>query len=181
MKKLILTAAMCILSSSAFALQDTLTLGTDFAQDINTIKTSAEPSSAIDRQTIIPVKASGRIGRYVQVSGDVTLSANFWVRDTSEFTSITLTGWGTFRDGTGKITSNNTHITTSASMWITPNQYMSQTIRPDVYVQFYQNGRSIGSATMTGTIYLNSYLTPGFTSLGGRGTLTGSIYVEDEE
>lgn len=126
-----------------------------------------------------PVKTKG--SSLVQVSGYVTLSGNAWLPQNGGYTSVNLNGWATFRDSTGKVTSNNTYLNTYASMWIYPNQHVFQTVWPNVYVQFYRNGKSVGSANMTGSISVSGWPSGSMVMLNGSGYLNGSLYVEDEQ
>lgn len=127
--------------------------------------------------------ARAKAGSYVRVDGYVNLQGNGWMPygDNGGFTSVNLTGWATFRDATGKVTSNSTYINTTASMWVRPNQYVHQTVWPNVYVTFYRNGRIVGSTTMNGSISVSGWPSSSYFSLSGSGYLSGSIYVEDEE
>lgn len=127
-----------------------------------------------------PEKAVTRTGQYYQVSGYVNLNGNGWMPgNDGGFTSVSLTGWATFRDSTGKVTSNNTYISTSVSLWVRPNQHVFQTVWPNVYVQFYKDGKMVGSTSMNGSISVSGWPTSNFFSLSGSGYLSGSIYVQE--
>lgn len=125
-----------------------------------------------------PVKA----GRYVQVSGYVNLNGNGWMPgNDGGFTTVTLTGWVTFRDSTGQVTSNNEYISVPVSLWVRPNQYVFQSVYPNVYAQFNYKGRPAGSASMSGSISVSGWPSSNFFSLSGSGYLSGSVYVADME
>lgn len=128
-----------------------------------------------------PAAAAPKTGRYVQVSGYVSLNGNGWINGAGGFTSVALSGWANFRDAAGQVTSNNTYVTTHASMWIYPNQHVFQTVWPNVYVQFYRGGKPVGGANMTGSVSVSGWPTSSFVSLSGSGYLNGSLYVEDAE
>jgi len=66
-------------------------------------------------------------------------------------------------------------------MWIYPNQHVLQTVRPSVYVQFYRDGKPVGSANMTGSLQVSGWPSSNYVTLNGGGYLDGSVYVEDEE
>jgi len=72
-------------------------------------------------------------------------------------------------------------INVYASAWIRPNQYVSQMVNPSVYVEFYRQGRPVGSATMTGSITVTGWPSGNYVSLSGYGNLNGSVYVQDPE
>lgn len=127
-----------------------------------------------------PVQAKG--GHYAQVSGYVNLTGNGFLYGTNaSYTSVTLTGWASFRDSSGEVTCNNTYINTMASMWITPNQYVFQTVRPSVYAQCSYKGRPAGSVNMSGSVSVSGFPSGNYVSLNGSGSLTGSLYVEDAQ
>ncbi|MBI5743445.1 MAG: hypothetical protein HY952_02735 [Elusimicrobia bacterium] len=127
----------------------------------------------------VPAPARARAGHYVQVSGYVNLNGNGWMPGPDGgFTSVTLNGYGTFSGAEG-VTSNNTYINTSVSLWVRPNQYVFQTVWPSVYATFYKNGKIVGSTNMTGSISVSGWPSSNFFSLSGSGYLSGSIYVED--
>ncbi len=127
-----------------------------------------------------PEKAVTRNGQYYQVSGYVNLNGNGWMPgNDGGYTSVNLTGWATFRDSTGKVTSNSTYISTSVSLWVRPNQHVFQTVWPNVYVQFYKDGKMVGSTSMSGSISVSGWPSSNFFSLSGSGYLSGSIYVQE--
>lgn len=179
MKKLILTAAVSMLSANIFAAQPVALSDADFAGKLNDITAVAAENITADKAEIAPAKAITKTGRYVQVSGYVTLNGNGFVPQNGGYTSVTLTGWATFRDSSGRVTSNNSYINVMASMWIYPNQYVFQTVWPNVYAQFSQDGKPVGSTNMSGSISVSGFPSSSFVYLNGSGYLNGSIYVED--
>lgn len=123
-----------------------------------------------------------RSGRYVQVSGYVSLNGNGWVPgNDGGFTSVSLSGSANFSGDGGQVTSNYTSIYTSVSLWVRPNQHIFQTVWPNVYVTFYRKGKPVGSTSMSGSISVSGWPSGSFFSLSGSGYLNGSIYVEDEQ
>ncbi len=129
-----------------------------------------------------PAPSKARTGRYVQVSGYVSLNGNGWMPgNDGGFTTVTLTGWVTFRDSTGQVTSNNAYISVPVSLWVRPNQYVFQSVFPNVYAQFSYQGKPAGSASMTGSISVSGWPSSSFFSLSGSGYLNGSVYVADME
>lgn len=175
MNKLILAAACAFLAGSLNASEFKLNAGTG----LDLVQVSA-PEVKIPAA---PKPARARAGQYVQVSGYVNLNGNGWMPagDNGGFTSVNLTGWATFRDSSGKVTSNNTYVNTSVSLWVRPNQHVFQTVWPNLYVTFYRNGKMVGSTSMNGSISVSGWPSSSFFSLSGSGYLNGSIYVEDEE
>lgn len=178
MKKTILAVTVAVFSAGALSAAGLSDAG--FAKSLNSIAPAAAAVRAENASPILPVKAS-RAGRYVQVSGCVTLTGSGFVPKNGGFTSVTLTGWAAFRDSSGKVASNNTHINTMVSMWIYPNQYVFQTVWPNVYASFYQDGKPLGSANMSGSIGVSGFPSSSFVYLRGSGCLHGSVYVQDAE
>jgi hypothetical protein len=166
----------------------TLIAGLCAAQALN----AAEPSFT-DQLSLIPTAAAevkipeappvrAKNGRYVQVSGYVTLNGTAWMPGPNGgFTNATLTGYASFGDSSGQITSNGNYINTSASMWIYPNQYVFQTVRPYVYATFYRDGKRVGTVNMSGSITVNGWPNTSTVYLSGGDYLSGSLYVEDAE
>ncbi len=174
MKKFFLTALCSFLGAGLYAAEPAFP-GTSFSKQlvINGEVPAAVPAASR------PARAKG--GQYVQVSAYVTLNGSGWMPgNAGGFTTVTLTGWATFRDSTGQITSNSTYINTSVSAWVRPNQYVFQTVNPGVFVTLYRNGRSVGSVNVAGSVSVSGWPTSGYFSLSGSGTLSGSLYVENE-
>ena len=172
MKKSILAVALGFLVSGLNAAQGPVFTDA-FADQLNAL-----PAAAREVKVEVPVKVEvlkAKTGRYVQVSGYVNLNGRGYVQaPNGGFTMISLTGWASFRDSSG-------YINESASMWIYPNQHVFQTVRPNVYAQFYRNGKPLGAVYMTGSVSVSGWPSGNYVSLNGSGYLTGSIYVEDEE
>lgn len=174
MKKLILAAACAFMAGSLNASEFALNTGCALDQ----VSVSA-PALKLPES---PKPGVAKTSSYVQVSGYVNLNGNGWMPGTDGgFTSVNLTGWATFRDSSGKVTSNNTYINTSVSLWVRPNQHIFQSVYPNLYVTFYRNGKAVGSATMNGSISVSGWPSSSFFSLSGSGYLSGSLFVEDEE
>lgn len=163
-----------------------------FAGSLNAAAFELNSAGLLDQVTLqaqevqVPLAAKpvrAKAGRYVQVSGYVNLRGNGWMpsSDNGGFTSVSLSGWATFRDSSGQVTSNSTTINTSVSLWVRPNQYVHQTVWPNVYATFYRNGKLVGSTSLNGSVSVTGWPSSSFFSLSGSGYLNGSIYVEDEE
>jgi hypothetical protein len=166
----------------------TLLAGLCAAQAVNAAELSFTDQlnllPAVTAEVAVPVAVPMRAkaGRYVQVSGYVNLNGNgFLSGPNGGYTYVTLTGWASFRDSSGQVTSNSAYISVPASMWIYPNQYVFQTVWSNVYAQFSYKGKPVGSANMSGSISVNGWPSANFVSLTGTGYLNGSIYVEDAE
>lgn len=177
MKKIILTAVCGLFAASLNAAENLNFTDAAFAGQISAPAAAAEIKAP---EAAKPAKA--RAGRYFQVSGYVNLTGSGFLYGTNaSYTSVTLTGWANFRDSSGQVTSNNSYINVPASMWITPNQYVMQTVWPNVYTQFYYNGKPAGSASMSGSVSVSGFPGGNYVSLNGSGYLSGSIYVADAD
>ena len=179
MKKLILTAVISMLSASAFASAFT---DAGFAGSLNSIGCTAVQNIKADKaEPIKPARyAPPTASTYVSVSSYVSLNGNGFMPPNGGYTSVNMTGWATFRDSSGKITSNSTYINTTASMWLYPNQFASQTVWPNISVQLYRDGKYVGTANVSGSINVTGWPSSGsFVSLSGSGYLNGSAYVDD--
>lgn len=176
MKKIILTAVCGLLAAGASAKENLNFSDAEFSRQLVSV------TSARDVQVPEAKPGKARTGSYVQVSGYVSLTGNGFVPGTTGgYTSVTLSGWATFRDSSGKVSSNNAYISVPASMWIYPNQYVFETVWPNVYAQFYRDGKFVGSANMSGNIQVSGFPSSSFVYLNGSGYLNGSLYVEDAQ
>jgi len=178
MKKILLTAVCGLFAANLYAAQKIDFSQSDFTKQLTVLPAAAQAAEAAVPASV-PVK--DKSAQYVQVSGYVNLTGNGFMQPNGGYTSVTLSGWVTFRDSSGKITSNNTYISVPASMFINPNQYVFQTVWPNVYAQFYRDGKPVGSANMSGSINVSGFPSSNYVMLNGTGNLTGSIYVEDAQ
>ena len=179
MKKIILQAVCGLFAASLNAADNLNFTDAAFAKQLSAV--TAAPEVKVP-EVAKPSKAKARAGRYFQVSGYVNLTGNGFLYGTgASYTSVTLTGWANFRDSSGQVTSNNSYINVMTSMFITPNQYVMQTVWPNVYTQFYYNGKPVGSASMSGSVSVSGFPSGSYVSLNGSGYLSGSIYVAEAE
>jgi hypothetical protein len=189
MKKMILSAVVSLFPISAFAGMTAGLSGIDFAGDLNGIAAAAveniasNKAEAVKPANVEAVKSSmaepRKTGAYVNVSGRITLTGSGFVQPNGGFTTIPMSGWIRVKDNIGEITSNNTYVYLTASMWIHPNQYVFQTIWPNVNVQLYKDGKPIGFANVSNNISVSGFPSGNMIYLNGSGYLTGSVYVED--
>lgn len=180
MKKIIFASVFCLCAASLRAADKPDFSDLGFSTQLTAL-TVQVPAVQVPEAAPVP----SRTGHYAQVSGYVTLNGNGWLNAAPNsgpsFTSVTLTGWGTFRDSTGDVTSSNVYINVPVSLWITQNQYVSQTVFPNVYAQFTYKGKPAGSASMTGSVNISGWPSGSMVSLSGSGYLSGSVYVEDAQ
>ena len=67
------------------------------------------------------------------------------------------------------------------SLWVKPNQYVTQMVMPNTSVQFSYKGKPAGSAFMNGSVNVSGWPSSSYFSLSGSGYLSGSVYVADME
>ena len=179
MKKTILVVILGFCAAGLNAAQNPVFTDASFSAQLGALPAAAKAGAAVVQEI---TSAKAKTGRYVQVSGYVNLTGNGFINGPgTSYTYITLTGWASFRDSSGEVTCNNTYINQPVSVWITPNQYVFQTVWPNVYAQFNYKGKPAGSANMSGSISVSGFPSGNYVSLNGSGNMTGSIYVEDEQ
>jgi len=172
---------MVVMLQCGFLAAETLNFDDgSFAASINSVAAAAASNVQADESPAIK-PAQAKTGQLVQVSGYISLNGNGWVPQGGGFTTVYLSGWGTFRDATGRVTSNQVYISVPASIWVRPNQSVFQTVWPNVYVQFYKDGKPVGSTNMSGSVNVNGWPSGMSVMLSGSGYLNGSIYVEDAQ
>ncbi|OGS14121.1 MAG: hypothetical protein A2234_03650 [Elusimicrobia bacterium RIFOXYA2_FULL_58_8] len=176
MKKTLLAVICSLFTATAYSGQELDASFPNFAKQLDSVCIAAQPSPSA-----VSAPEKTRAGHYARVSGYVTLNGSGFMPQGGGFTSVTLTGWATFRDSSGRITSSNAYVNVNASMWVKPNQSIFQSVYPTVYAQFNNNGKPAGSAALTGSISLSGWPTGSFFSVNGSGYLSGTIYVTDEE
>lgn len=177
MKKLFIALAAAFLSADLYAAEKL-----DFSFDSFSGALAAAPAAAQPEMPAVSAPAKAKAGRYVQVSAYVNLNGNGWMPgNDGGYTTVYLTGWATFRDATGQVTSNSTYLNVPVSLWVKPNQYVTQMVMPNTSVQFNYKGKPAGSAFMNGSINVSGWPSSSYFSLSGSGYLSGSVYVADME
>lgn len=178
MKRLAFIAVLSVIAASgpAFASGDA-----SFAAALSAIG-DREASCKAEVPAAPAVSEATRVGRYVSVSGNISLSGNGFVPgQNGGFATVSMTGWLTVRDVTGRITSNNTYVNKMVSLWVYPNQHVFQTVWLNEFVQLYRAGKPLGSTSVTGSVSVSGWPSGSSLWLNGSGSVSGTIYVEDEE
>ena len=143
----------------------------------------AEKPASFERVSGRPVDAGVRYAstssRHVRVSGEVRLSGTGIIPRGSSFATVHLTGSADFQDDTGRVRSGYTTVTYQANIHVN-GSWVTDYIRPSVYVSFYRDGRYLGSAQMDGSVYVSGHVSHDMVSLSGSGTLSGNIWVNED-
>jgi len=139
---------------------------------------SVRSSSELAFSGAQPYKAS----QYVSLRGDVDLRGWAVVSEGSSFVSVNLNGNADVSSLDGQIRSNHAPVSQHASLFLGPNQsYVSQSVNVNVTVSLYKNGRYVGSAPVSGSVRVSGWRNGNSLNLSGRGPVTGSVFVRDEE
>jgi hypothetical protein len=116
---------------------------------------------------------------YVRVSGHVNLSGTGWMPKDGGYTSINFSGYTTVRDSSGRVTSNSVRVSVYEGVWLRPNQYVHHSLRPNVSVSLYKDGKYVGSTYVSGYISVSGWPSSSYVSLNGSGYLEGSLYITE--
>jgi hypothetical protein len=146
----------------------------DFTKSLSEIKNAAKEAK-YDKLDI----ESEKTGTYIQLSGYLNLSGNFWMPQNGGFVSTTLYGWLQMRDNTGKFITDNQYVSVYCSFWANPNQFISQTVYPNISMSVYKEGKYIGNIYTNGSINISGWGNSNYVSLNGSGYLTANLYVTE--
>ncbi|MBU2530643.1 MAG: hypothetical protein KKD35_06355 [Elusimicrobia bacterium] len=122
-------------------------------------------------------KAKKTKGEYISLSDYVNLSGSGFLPSNGGYTTIYLTGWVTFRDMSGKITSNQVYMNERVSFWSKENQYISESVYVNKNIQLYKDGAYVGSTYVSGSIRVSGWPSSNYIRLDGSGYLRGSFYL----
>ncbi|MDT8287610.1 MAG: hypothetical protein RQ748_10900 [Elusimicrobiales bacterium] len=122
-----------------------------------------------------------RIGdrEYVHVRGYVSLSGSAWMPKDGGYTSFNFSGYTTVRDSSGRVTSNSVRVSSYEGIWLRPGQYVNHSVRPNVSVSLYKDGKYAGSTTVSGYISVSGWPSSNYVTLNGSGYVEGSLYITE--
>lgn len=151
-----------------------------FFSTLNGIKSAAVQAEPVQikPQKAEPVSRSGKAVRYVRVSGRVTLNGSAFVSEGSNFVSVNLSGFTNISDASGRITSGMVSVSHWSHLYIS-NSWVSDWVRPSFYVSFYENGRYIGNAQISGSFYVTGNVTGTWLYISGSGMIDGTLAVRE--
>ncbi len=176
MKKNLMLALMAIFSLSLSAQEKTRISENDFLSSLSTVKTQAIEAKA--EKTEIPYV---RTGTYVTLTGYVNLNGGAFVPQNGGFISVNLSGWAQLNSYDYKVKTDNQYVTVYASLWANPNQYVSQTVYPNISFRVYKEGKYIGTVYSNGSVNVSGWVSGNYVNLSGSGYLNASIYIPEEE
>ncbi len=116
---------------------------------------------------------------YVRVSGYVSLSGSAWMPQDGGYASFNFSGYTTVRDSSGRVTSNSVRVSSYEGIWLRPGQYVHHSVRPNVSVTLYKDGKYAGSTYISGYISVSGWPSSNYVTLNGSGYVEGSLYIAD--
>lgn len=151
-----------------------------FFSALNSIKSTALQAAPVQikPQKAEPVSRSRKVVRYVHVSGHVTLNGSAFVSDGSNFVSVNLSGFTNISDASGRITSGTVSVSHWSHLYIS-NSWVSDWASPSFYVSFYENGRYIGNAQISGSFYITGNVSGNWLYVSGSGMINGTLAIRE--
>lgn len=120
--------------------------------------------------------------KHVSLQGRINLRGSGYVGNGSRWLSVTLDGYTTIDGDGGKITTGHTRISHRETFFLSPGQrHVYRSVRVSAYVNLYRDGKYIGSTNVSGYIPVSGWINGSWVNLSGYGSLTGSVFVRDEE
>ncbi|OGR88089.1 MAG: hypothetical protein A3J74_08540 [Elusimicrobia bacterium RIFCSPHIGHO2_02_FULL_57_9] len=116
--------------------------------------------------------------RYVGVSAQLALNGSGFISRPPGYVTITLRGQTDIQDSSGRIRSGFLSVSENAYVYVSGGM-VSHWVRLNTYVSFYQDGRHVGSAWVSGNIPVSGYLSGNWLSLSGSGALSGNLSISD--
>jgi len=176
MKKIIIVLIYIFTLSIISKAQTKYLTDTDFIKNLSDIKNEITIIKTENKEDIKFQKDT----HFIQLQGYLTLNGNVWVPNNGCFVSTTMYGWLQMRDTSGNYQTNNEYVNVFISFWVNPNQYIFQTVFPNINVRVYdKTGKYVGSANTTGSISVSGWANSSFVNLNGSGYLSASLYVNE--
>ncbi len=123
------------------------------------------------------VQGKPKASRYVTVGGPLSLSGQGFVSQPNGWVTVTLSGWLTVQDASGRVVSQNQYVTTTAS-FMASGGWVNGTVFPSEYVTLLVDGKPARQALVNGAIFVSGFVSGGWVNVAGSGTLTGSALVD---
>lgn len=125
--------------------------------------------------------AAFKASRNVRLSGNVRLDGNGYAPNGNGYAHVSLSGWASVRGADG-VQSGQFTVRHTAGVFVNENRrHYSEYVRVSENVPIYKDGRYIGSAWITGSIWVSGWMNGNWLHLSGSGPLDGSIFLRDEE
>lgn len=174
MKRLSVIAILILITSISQAQEKIRISDTDFSKNLSSIKVSLG-DVGLEKTSISYVKA----GQYVSLRGYVSLNGGAFVPVNGGFVNVNLTGWAQLVSSDYKVKTDNQYISVYASFLVNPNQYVFQTVYPNVSFSVYNEGKYIGTVYPRDPISVSGWATGNYLNLSGSGYLNASIYLPE--
>ncbi|HBE87806.1 MAG TPA: hypothetical protein DDW67_01500 [Elusimicrobia bacterium] len=168
---------------SAFAVPAVMAAGeAEFGKGLAVLKAevaAGAPDIKLPEPELRAVVVREGTREYVRVSGYVSLSASAWMQQDGGYTSFNFSGYTTVRDSSGRVTSNSVRISSYEGIWLRPGQYVHHSVRPNVSVSLYRDGKFVGSTYVSGYISVSGWPSSNYVTLNGSGHVEGSLYITE--
>lgn len=135
------------------------------------------PQDAVPGRPVAAVQ--GKTSHWVRLSGDVNLNGSTYVPAGATSAYVNFSGSTRLQSSDGKISSGYISVNQSEFFWLNGGSFLSGYVRPDLLVSIYRDGKYVGQARVSGTVYVTGYNNNGWVSLSGSGTLLGDISIDD--
>lgn len=117
--------------------------------------------------------------RTVRLSGSVSLNGTAHASQGAGSVYVNFTGSTHLYSSDNSITSGYASINQSEFFWLNSGSFVSGYVHPNATVSVYQNGKYVGQARVSGTVYVTGHNNNGWVNLSGSGTLSGDVTVSD--
>ena len=142
---------------------------------LNAIPAAAAKAAVITGdKPILPSRAL-----YAPVSGRVNIMGNAVVPNGSGNVTVDFSGWGTFKNTAGDITSNRVKVAARATFLILPGIPVNERIKVSAYAEFYRNGVLLGGTVVSNYLLVTGNPDNGMVFLSGSGWLTGMLELKE--
>lgn len=132
---------------------------------------------AVSGAPVAPIRT--RTLRTVRLSGNVSLNGTAYAGQGTSNVYVNFSGGARLDGSDGRTSSGYTSINESEFFWLNSGSFVSGYVHPSTTVSVYRDGKYVGQARVSGTIFVTGYNNNGWVNLSGSGTLSGDVTVED--
>lgn len=127
-----------------------------------------------------PAAAPVKKPRTIRLSGWVNLSGSGFAPQHSPYITVTVSGWTTLQDETGRTLNGSIHLSDTQSYFASGN-WVSGYARPRAYVSVYDNGRLLGTVLVDGNVHVSGFKNGDWVHLSGSGQVSGWGTIDEPE
>lgn len=182
MRNLILLSLLCLAPASraqAAGVSESLRGFSDAAWTSLSHFKPVRPKTLSLLQLPAAVSAAKTGTRVIRLSGYLNMHGNGYVHPGgSSYISVTLTGWTTLRDDEGRTINGSVYFSDTNSYFVS-GSHVSGWARPYAYVTLSENGRTLGTARVDGSISVSGWVSGSSVNLSGSGYVSGTLYVSE--